>query len=293
MKRSPSDGFTLIELLIAGAVMIVVLVVASTFFVQQARVSERTQAGTDLRDRLRLSMHLLTNDLVLSGSGRYIGDGSNGVADGQSASLAAVAVADDPSTPQVGVPAIPFPLCGTSNATLGTSGTYDFADACLQVDSQDPTAFAFTTTYVNSLRSLDTSCREVMYQIVAGTSELRREEQFCGEVPNVVDVTTLGTSPLPDSAVLVPDIVGVDVQLQCLQPPSPDPAVDMFTESTGTTCEPRSALVSVIGRTRMRGATGPTTLSVPGAKSVTCPAGFRCAMLQEEVVLPNLRGQDQ
>ncbi|AEB11449.1 PilW family protein [Marinithermus hydrothermalis] len=74
MRRA--HGLTLIELLVALAIFTVVLGVAVTFFAQHAQDTARVQEKNELQDRVRLVMQLITQDLSLAGSSRYVRDGA-------------------------------------------------------------------------------------------------------------------------------------------------------------------------------------------------------------------------
>lgn len=74
-NASPENGFTLVEFLIATAVMLVILSIAGIFLAQQARLQRSTQLRSELQDRVRTSMQLVTQDLALAGNSSII-DGS-------------------------------------------------------------------------------------------------------------------------------------------------------------------------------------------------------------------------
>jgi prepilin-type N-terminal cleavage/methylation domain-containing protein len=74
MKRQ--SGFTIIEMLVAGAVFAVVMGMVGMFFSSNTQLQRRTQARSELQDRVRTVMQLLTQDLQLVGAGQYISGSS-------------------------------------------------------------------------------------------------------------------------------------------------------------------------------------------------------------------------
>ena len=51
------------ELLVAAFVLVIILSIVATFFVQQTRLNRRTQAGSEVQDKARMVMQLVTGDL--------------------------------------------------------------------------------------------------------------------------------------------------------------------------------------------------------------------------------------
>jgi type II secretory pathway pseudopilin PulG len=66
-------GFTMVELLIASTIMIVVLAIAGVFLAQQSQLQKATQNRSELQDRVRVGMQLVTQDLALAGNSAVMG----------------------------------------------------------------------------------------------------------------------------------------------------------------------------------------------------------------------------
>lgn len=71
-------GFTLVELLIAAAILVTVLAVALRYFVATAEAGRLTQAKSELQDRVRMVMQVVSGDLQLAGA-KYWTQGSTSV----------------------------------------------------------------------------------------------------------------------------------------------------------------------------------------------------------------------
>ena len=68
MKRG---GFTLVELLAAMAIFAVVLGIVGNYFAQQNSLARANQARSELQDRVRIVMQIVTQDLQMAGASRY------------------------------------------------------------------------------------------------------------------------------------------------------------------------------------------------------------------------------
>lgn len=65
-------GLTVVELLIAASIVIIVLAMVGVFLGQQAQVQRATQNRSELQDRVRVAMQLLTQDLALTGNSAVV-----------------------------------------------------------------------------------------------------------------------------------------------------------------------------------------------------------------------------
>lgn len=63
-------GFTLIEVLVALFLLVVILAVAVRYFTQSAELARETQARSELQDRVRMVMQVVSGDLQMAGA-RY------------------------------------------------------------------------------------------------------------------------------------------------------------------------------------------------------------------------------
>lgn len=66
------NGFTIIETLISMGILTIVLAVGVSYFSQQTQLSRQTQAHSEVQDKVRSVMQVITNDLQLVGSSRYV-----------------------------------------------------------------------------------------------------------------------------------------------------------------------------------------------------------------------------
>ena len=71
MKR----GFTLMEVLVAMAILVVVLAVGVRYFASTGEMARNTQARSELQDRVRMVMQVVTADLQMAGA-HYWNSGS-------------------------------------------------------------------------------------------------------------------------------------------------------------------------------------------------------------------------
>jgi len=74
MRRS---GFTIIEAVVALLILTIVLGLAINYFVQQAELTKQTQARNEVQDKVRSVMQVVTQDLQLAGSSRYVDSSGN------------------------------------------------------------------------------------------------------------------------------------------------------------------------------------------------------------------------
>ncbi|WP_027893809.1 PilW family protein [Calidithermus chliarophilus] len=226
-------AFTLIEMLVAMAILGVVMGVVSQYLVRQNELTRQAQAKSEVQDKVRTIMQLITQDLQLAGASQYVS--GNGA---------------------------------TSNL-LSCPGT-----GCLSGSSSD-VKDSLDLSYVTSLRTASEACRRVSYTFSGST--LQRVETTCG-------------SPLPTPVELASNILAVDVQYVC----SNGNKLNNYPDTTN--CDPkyaypRSARVSVVGRSD---APYPSTSSSTYRTltgEVTCPSGFVCYAMEQEVLLPNFKNQ--
>lgn len=65
---SDSSGFTVVELLIAATITVAILAMAAVFLSQQTQLQRTTQNRTELQDRIRTGLQLMSQDLALTGN---------------------------------------------------------------------------------------------------------------------------------------------------------------------------------------------------------------------------------
>lgn len=136
-----------------------------------------------------------------------------------------------------------------------------------------------TMEYVSSLRgSLGTACRHVVYQVNAGS--LERSDVACG-----------GTDSFSNLAdhVLAFDLVYVCSDASTADEPSECPA-NTYVRSVRVAVMLRSDNPAKGGQSAATYAT--TTVDHPSAVaggSVSCPSGYVCALLRQEVQTPSLK----
>ncbi|KPD32200.1 PilW family protein [Thermus scotoductus] len=71
-------GFTLIEVLVALAILVVILGLAIRYFTSTAELSRETQARSELQDRVRMVMQVVSGDLQMAGA-RYWNQGTENI----------------------------------------------------------------------------------------------------------------------------------------------------------------------------------------------------------------------
>lgn len=65
-------GLTVVELLIAASIVVAVLAMAGVFLAQQTQMQRATQNRSELQDRVRVGMQLMSQDLALTGNSAVI-----------------------------------------------------------------------------------------------------------------------------------------------------------------------------------------------------------------------------
>lgn len=122
---SRNSGFTVVELLIAAAITVTVLGIAGVFLAQQAQLQRATQNRTELQDRVRVGLQLISQDLALAGNSAII------AADG-------------------GRMEVSFPGC------------FDGGAGCLRVEDAGRT---MGVRYLSSQFGTGQNCRDVTYRL--------------------------------------------------------------------------------------------------------------------------------
>ncbi|BCZ87128.1 PilW family protein [Thermus thermophilus] len=190
MKR----GFTLVEVLVAMAILVVVLAVGVRYFASTSELARNTQARSELQDRVRMVMQVVTADLQMAGA-RYWNSGDQN----QAFSLP-----------------LP-PLSGSDGGPKDTLTLYyvtslrDLASACRRVDygfegdtlrrsdvSATPTSGSDCTTPSPNYQPLAEGilALDIQYQCSDGTT---RNTPDCGAnaYPRSAKVTVAGYSLTP------------------------------------------------------------------------------------------------
>lgn len=125
-KDARQLGFTMVELLIASTIMIVVLSIAGIFLTQQAKMQKSTQNRSELQDRVRVGMQLVTQDLALAGNSAVMG--LNG-----------------------------------AKLDITWPGCFDGASGCVQVSDAGAT---LKVRYLSSQFASGSECRDVTYRLL-------------------------------------------------------------------------------------------------------------------------------
>lgn len=256
-RSSRTSGFTLVELLVAAFVLVIILSIVAAFFVQQTRLNRRTQAGTEVQDKARMVMQLVTGDLQLAGADVY--SDTNGA---------------------IQTPAVPLTLCPNDSG----SGL----DTCL-VGVDGGVQDRMATTYITTLRPTSTACRQVGYAF-SGTT-LERADVACSGSPGLVDTSSIGT----DFDVLAPGILALDIRYLCSNGNILSDVPDA-TDCASGDAYLRTAIVTVVARSEVTVPGQPAvTYQVPMSDAVstktavTCGPDYACSGLTQEVLLPNLK----
>jgi prepilin-type N-terminal cleavage/methylation domain-containing protein len=145
-------GFSVVELLVAATILSVVLGLVATYFMQQSDMSRRTQARSEVQDKVRFSMQLVGQDLQMAGSSRYVTGDSGAV------------------NLSVSLPSCSFTTCLEAVNAAGGANHQD----------------AFNVRYITSLRSAAEACRDVRYRLSGNV--LQRSDVTCGNNASFVDL---------------------------------------------------------------------------------------------------------
>ena len=168
---------------------------------------------------------------------------------------------------------------------LDTSGAIVsgvFLDSCLVISCLESSSSGggsaardtFGVQYISSLRSVATACRRVAYDFDG--EMLRRSDVDCDEENDAFH-------PIGNN------IQALDIVYVCSNGNEVDDIPDA-SDCPVNTAYPRSARVTVVGRSdaRVRGQESRTFETV-GGQTVTCPEGFICYAMTQEVQMPNLK----
>jgi type II secretory pathway component PulJ len=145
MRRS--DGLTIVELLVVAAILGILLLMLTTFFTQQTRLSAATQARNEVEIKTRTAAEIMIQDLQVAGS-RIVFDGTN---------VSYISILN-PNTAGY----LCSPLRGSNNPCVKIGQGSSF----------------LTIYYATSL--LTPPCRQVDYRLVGDT--LQRSDVACGQV---------------------------------------------------------------------------------------------------------------
>lgn len=70
-------GFTLVELLIAMGILAGILTLVAVYFADQRDLTQRTQSRSEVQDRVRMVMQMVTQDLQMVGSRGFLDSSGN------------------------------------------------------------------------------------------------------------------------------------------------------------------------------------------------------------------------
>lgn len=260
------------EVLIAGFILVILLSLLTSFLVQQRELGVRTQARSEAQDKARVVMHIVTQDLQLSGA-RYFVDGNGDIV-----------------------------------KQLGTCATSSAQPTCF-VAVDDGLTDKFGSVYITTTRGEpDTdpslhyaeACRRVFYSL-AGSDLLRADLQTSCSSPGTADP---GSSDAGDEFakveenLLASNIVAFNVIYRC----SNGRWIESYPDAgcpQGSSYL-RSAVVSVYAASddSVEGAPADSFSLVTvdagddrktATDSEDCPADRICLGLTQEVLLPNLK----
>jgi len=68
-----TQGFTILELLVVLVIFTGVLTIATRFLASQSQDTRIVQERNEVQDRARLVLQMVSQDLILAGSSRFIG----------------------------------------------------------------------------------------------------------------------------------------------------------------------------------------------------------------------------
>lgn len=165
MKR---HGFSLVELLLASAILVILGALVTRALVDQADLARRTQARSEVQDRVRMVMELAKQDLMMAGSSRYVSFSASSA----NSFIAGVTESISGWSP-----------CSSSNP-------------CLSAAAGNSTSLrdSFSVRYITSLRATSDACRKVEYSFNSYT--VQRSDVSCS-------VTTASPQPLADNILIL------------------------------------------------------------------------------------------
>lgn len=265
-------GLSLVEMLIAAALLVIVLGLVTVYFGAHERYARQTEAHTEVQDKVRMVMQMVTQDLQMAGAQRYVY--SNGT-------MAA----------NVTLPSCDFTSTAGINCLAGQNST-----------TPDSLHDSLGVLYITGLKSLTNTttidgnqvCRSVEYKFSsADPNTLERSDVDCFD--------STGVAVSPSFSILAKNILVLNIQYVC----SNGAVLNTYPDPQGTTCMPgtsypRTARVTVYGRSNFKGsgASEPAfqyvtynsdgTPASPEA-TVACPSGYVCYGMAHDVLLPNLK----
>lgn len=162
-----NSGFTLIETIVAMSILSIVLWLGIGYFIQTREVAQQAQTQSEVQDRVRSVMQMVTNDLQLAGSSRYTDSSGN-------------------TTSQLS--------CVISSCLSGAASGANSA-----------VTDKLTVRYASSLQDSGASaCRRVDYLIV--NNSLRRSDQTCATADSTVTTALENTNNEISGNILALDI---------------------------------------------------------------------------------------
>jgi prepilin-type N-terminal cleavage/methylation domain-containing protein len=252
--KQKQRGFTIVELLISVTILAIVLGIIGTIFAAQVDLNRKKQARSEVQDKVRLVMQLVTQDLQMAGASRYV--------DNTGTVFAAPILSPCPDDPD--------------DATIQT---------CIKANNsaaQDDVSVA----YITSLRDAANACRRVGYALDAN-STLQRADQLCDN-----PTTHLDPADATDLALyqdLADNIIAFDVQYRCSDSTPILGYPDDVNCPTGVGYA-RSAVVTIVGMSNNPfGGVNPESFTTITGQNVNCTAGFICYELTQEVLMPNMK----
>lgn len=245
-------GFTLIELLVAALIFSTVLTLTSRYF-NESRLLQRTaQARSELQDRVRTTMAVVTQDLQNAGSSRYVAVSGSTVTINKSVSGWVACSTSSPC------------LSGANGGSLGEKDT-------------------FSVRYVTSIPSQNVSCRSVAYSFSSdgdGNILMRQDNAGCL------------TANIPAAVVFSPNILAMNIVYNCSDGttennPASCRVLNTNPHNRTTVAYARSATVTIMGQSAETTQT-PRSSNSEGYL-VTCPTGRECYQMRQEVLMPSLK----
>lgn len=259
MRRARA-GLALLEVLIALGVLVVVLGLTVGYLRDQHDLARLGQARSEAQDKARVAMALITQDLEMAGSSRYVSVTASG-----STTTTYVPTSVPNWTECNGVP------------------------PCLQ-GRDNGTTDELSMRYVTSLRDLAEACRRVRYDVASGT--LRRSDVGCGQGD---DLQPLAANVLAANVyyrctngqvVDAPASLGAPVCASTASGSVRSIAVTVVARSDEPLPGTHQGSAAAV---RSAGGASPVAAGSMVSTPVACPARFYCYALEQEVLSPNLK----
>ncbi len=187
MRRA---GFTLVELLIAMGILAGILTLVAVYFGDQRDLTQRTQSRSEVQDRVRMVMQMVTQDLQMVGSRGFLDSSGNLVTTVSSGCSGVNCLTSTNAGVQDGFSAQYVTNLRSSSAQACRTVTYAFSGNTLQRSDVPCGSEAALVDLAPDILALD-----IQYQCSDNTTADSSSGCPVGSYPRSARVTVVGQSP--------------------------------------------------------------------------------------------------